>query len=132
VDIIPFTVWTQFPLHIFAASGRHSSDEFSEFHQVIGAEQRATCRDRHEWIHRDYVSPAGRKPGQLLMFVVKVNPILTPRVLVRNQFELAAVPGVERVGDPKSSVRTVALRCSCRRRRRVVSNGALTRPRIVW
>ena len=32
------------------------------------------------------------------MFVLKVAPIFTPCVLVRNQFELAAVPRVERVG----------------------------------
>ena len=89
------------------------SDESGQLQQVLGPEQRAACRDHDQWIHRDYVSPTGRKPGQLLMFVVEVDPIFTPCVLIRNQFELAAVPRVERVSDPNSSTLTVALRCSC-------------------
>ena len=92
------------------------SDESGELQQVLGPEQRTACRDHHEWIHCEYVSPAGRKPGQLLMFVVEVDPVFTPCVLIRNQFELAAVPRVERVSDQKSSTLTVVLRCSCRRR----------------
>ena len=91
-------------------------DESCQFQHVLGPEQRAACRDHHEWIHRDYVSPAGRKPSQLLMFVVEVDPIFTPCVLIRNQFELAAVPRVERVSDPKRLTLTVALPCSCERR----------------
>ena len=113
---MPFTLWTELALHIWPTPERQSPDQLRQFQQIISAEQRAACRDRDIWIHRDYVSPPSRQPSELLIFVVEVDPILTPCVLVRNQFKLAAVPRVERVSDPKSSVRTVGLRCSCQRR----------------
>ena len=115
-DIIPFTHKTSLSLHIRAASTRQAPDQSHQFQQVLGPERRAPCRDRHEWICRDHVSPTRRQRSQLLMFVVEVDPVFTPCALVCHQFELTAVPRVERVSDMKSLARTVALWCSCRRR----------------
>lgn len=74
---------------------------------------------------QELVSPGGRQASQLLMFVVEVDPILTPCVLVRDPFELAAVPRVERANDPKRLARSVAWRCKRKRRRR--TNGCIER-----
>lgn len=63
-------------------------------------------------IHGDHVGPAGRQASQRAGGIVKIHPVLTPRLPAIDQPKRLAGQRIERMGDPKASDRIVWTMCS--------------------
>jgi hypothetical protein len=82
----PLQSWRNF-LYIFMPE---PLDQPSKLQQVSGAEQR-TARPLSDYcIFGNDVGPGGRNRHQMLALFVKVGPVLTPGVKIRDEFELLA------------------------------------------
>src|SRR3954452_5565825 len=79
-----------------------------------------------ERVRRQDTGPRSGKRDQAAVVVVEVTALLPPVMTVRHQGELAAVEGVKRMGDPKSSRGRVQIRCNRRCRPRARSSGPST------
>jgi hypothetical protein len=123
VDIICFTNATEFTLHISASLRQQTANQRRQLQKILRPEHCSACRHSNERIGCNDICPTGRYCGELLFFVVEVDPVLTPRALVSDQLELAIVPRVEGMSDAEGSRRNVTLRSSCQCRPMLMRNG---------
>ena len=93
-------------------SGQQTPHQLCEFPQFLGAEIGAASSHNYERIGRHHIRPSGRQPDQPPLLVVKVDPVLTPAMVVGDQLKLASEPGMVGMDDSKSSLRKVTLRSS--------------------
>ena len=87
-------------------------EEVTQPQQVRGAEQRSTPGYRDERLKRDRVCPCSRQRTKSLVLVVKVHPMLSPGLLVREQLKFSSVQRMVRVCDPEDLHRSLCIRCS--------------------
>ena len=133
VDIICFTYATEFTLHISAFFRQQTANQRRQLQKILRPEHCSARRHSNERIGRDDIGPTGRYCGELLFFVVEVDPVLTPRALVSDQLELAIVPRVEGMSDAEGSRRNVALRRSCQGRPMLMrSDSSGASRKVVW
>src|SRR5579863_7510400 len=100
---------------LYTVDGPESSALLHKIHQlqqIVVAEQTPSCRQYHEWIHRQHCRPARWNRAQNAAAVVEVNSILTPVVAVGDQLETLAPQRMVWMDDLKGTVGTVGMRCS--------------------
>lgn len=82
-------------------------NESGQFCQIFSPECGTAPCDCDEGIQPDDIRPTGRQCNQLIVRVVEIDPILTPRALVGDQLERLAAQGVKGMRDVKDSCRNV-------------------------
>src|SRR5215469_6499737 len=86
--------------------------QVGQLQQIVVTKQTPTCGQDHEWIYRQHRRPTRWNRAQEAAFVVEVDSILSPVVAVGDQLETLAIQRMMRVNHFKSTVGTVAMRCS--------------------
>ena len=110
--MIVFT-FRRYSLYTLDAPG--SSDflhEVGQVHQILVAKQTPSCGQYYEWIFRQHRRPARWDRAQGSSAVVEVDSVLAPVVAVSDQLETSASQRMVGMGDFKSTVGTVGIRCS--------------------
>lgn len=85
------------------ASLGQAADQLGKRYEIPEAECRTPGRDLHEGIPRNRIGPARRQRAELPHLVQEVDALLTPRVPVVEELELALVERVVGVGHPNPS-----------------------------
>ncbi len=86
--------------------------QIGQLQQIVIAEQTPSGRQHNKWICGQHARPARWNRAQNAVVVVKVNSILTPVVAVGDQLETPTPQRMVWMDDFKSTVGTVAMRCS--------------------
>ena len=84
------------------SSQRHPTQKLHQFPQIVRTECRSPFGHNYKSIGWENVGPSGWQRDQPLSFVVEVNSILAPGLLVGQQFKFASVPGMMRMNDTES------------------------------
>jgi len=94
---------------------RPSSKSFQQLYQpdqIIEAEVRAAGRDLHKWIDCGNIGVACGNRLDMPVAIGEVHSILAPVTATLHQFEFLAEHGMEWMGYPEISMRTLTMRCS--------------------
>jgi hypothetical protein len=65
--------------------------------QIVDAKQRSPFSYGSHWVGRNNICPIGRHCNQLLFFVMEINAVLAPGLLMVDEFESPATPWMERM-----------------------------------
>lgn len=86
--------------------------QVGQLQQIVITKQTPTCSQDYEWIYWQHRRPTSWNRAQEAAAVVEVNSILSPVVAVGDQLETLAFQRMMRMYHFKSTVGTVAMRCS--------------------
>ena len=99
--IIVVTFAAKFRLHTASPLRLEFLEERRQAEQIPRAEVRASARDSHKRVRLLDVRPTGRQMPKQALFVVEVDPGLSPSMAGRLQTVRTPAQGMERVGHPQ-------------------------------
>lgn len=108
--IIPLTYAAESALHTVGLPRRGAGpDQLDELEQVGDLERAAAGGQGDEGVRVRGVGPGARQRALRALLVEEEGPVLLPGPPDGDELELAARPGMERVGYPDDSLPTVAI-----------------------
>jgi len=119
--VYALTSAAQFPLHHVGqprtspcrpTSWCQPPKQIGQSQQVGHAKQASPVGQRQEWIRLHDARPRGGDRPQPALLVVKTHPILAPRLVPRDQFDLPAALRVEGMGYANNSLPFLLIPCS--------------------